>query len=284
MSHNQGLDQAEGLRRMLGPGTIRIISFISAVPPAQKNETLQNLAAALVQTGSEVHLLDASQLQDGISSCAASPSQVFLSDVTQQNVAQALATKEQNQGIYITKLSREPISQMTDQPKALENLSIALRELSPKTGFCLVDTHLDNDNPFILSELAQGDVVVLTANTIDSIKSAYAQIKALHTQLGRRSYQVLVIGASPHQAAKIQQNMSQAANRYLAVPLTSLGSIPSDEHLSRAAQLRRSVIEAFPMAGASVAFREIATRLVDNHINVTSPFSRSGSHFAKMEV
>ena len=57
MSHNQGLDQAEGLRRMLGPGTIRIISFISAVPPAQKNEILQNLAAALVQTGSEVHQL-----------------------------------------------------------------------------------------------------------------------------------------------------------------------------------------------------------------------------------
>ncbi len=281
MSHNQGLDQAAGLRRMLGPGTIRMISFVSAVPPAQKNQLLQNLAAALVKVGSEVHLLDASQSQEGISSCATAPAPVFLSDV---NAAQTLVSQEQNQGIYMSKLSREPIKQMTDQPKALENLSTALRELSPKSGFCLIDTQLDNDNPFMLSEVAEGDVVVLATNTIDSIKSAYLQIKELHTQLGRRPYQVLVINASPDQATKIQQNMSQAANLFLAVPLISLGCIPSDEHLSRAAQLGRSVIDAFPMAAASVAFREIATRLADKPMSINAPSSESDSHFAKMEA
>jgi flagellar biosynthesis protein FlhG len=271
MSHKQGLDQAEGLRRMLGPGSIRIISFVSAVSPDQKNQILQNLAAALVKVGSEVHLLDASQSHQGISSCATSPAPVFLSDI---NTAQPLVSQKQSQGIYMTKLSRAPINQMTDQPKDLENLSIALRELSPKSGFCLVDTHLDNDNPFVLPELAQGDVVVIAANTIDSIKSAYLQIKTLHSQLGRRSYQILVIDASPHQAAKIQQNMSQATNLFLAVPLTSLGSIPSDTHLSRAVQLGRSVLEAFPMADASVALRDIATRLADKPMSINTPFAK----------
>ncbi len=281
MSHNQGLDQAEGLRRLLGPGTIRIISFISAVPFTQKNQLLLNLAAALVKVGNEVHLLDASQSPEGISSCAAAPAPVFLSDV---NAAQTLVSQEQTPGIYMSKLSREPIKQMTDQPKALENLCTALAELSPKSGFCLIDTHLDNDNPFMLSEVAQGDVVVLATNTIDSIKSAYLKIKELHTQLGRRSYQLLVINASPDQATKIQQNMSQAANLFLAVPLISLGCIPADEHLSRAVQLKRSVLEAFPMAAASVAFREIATRLTDKATLINTTSSESDSHFAKMKA
>ncbi|UOA08768.1 hypothetical protein [Methylobacter sp. S3L5C] len=281
MSHNQGVDQAEGLRRLLGSGSIRIISFVSAVPSTQKNQLLQNLAAALVKVGSEVHLLDASHSPEGISSCTSVPAPVFLSDI---NAAQKLVSQEQNQGIYMSKLSREPIKQMTDQPNALKDLSMAFRELSPKSGFCLVDTQLDNDNPFLLSELAEGDVVVLATNTIDSIKSAYLQIKELHTELGRRSYQVLVINASPDQAKKIQQNLSQAANLFLAVPLISLGCIPSDEHLSRAVQLGRSVIEAFPMAAASVAFREIATKLADKPMSINPPSSMSDGHFAKMEA
>jgi flagellar biosynthesis protein FlhG len=36
--------------------------------------------------------------------------------------------------------------------------------------------------------------------------------------------------------------------------------VPADEHLTRAARLGRTVIDAFPMAGASVAFRHLAGR------------------------
>jgi flagellar biosynthesis protein FlhG len=37
-----------------------------------------------------------------------------------------------------------------------------------------------------------------------------------------------------------------------------MGSVPADEHLNRAARLGRSVIDAYPLAGASVAFRRLA--------------------------
>jgi flagellar biosynthesis protein FlhG len=43
--------------------------------------------------------------------------------------------------------------------------------------------------------------------------------------------------------------------------LEFFGSIPCDEHLSRAAKLGRSVIDAFPMSNSSTAFKEIAQRL-----------------------
>jgi flagellar biosynthesis protein FlhG len=39
-----------------------------------------------------------------------------------------------------------------------------------------------------------------------------------------------------------------------------MGSVPADEYLHRAARLGRAVVDAFPLAGASVAFRRLAGR------------------------
>jgi len=108
-SHNQGLDQAERLRRMLGPGTLRIISFIRR-PPAQRTNFTKS-RRALVQTEVRVHLLDASQLQDGISSCAASPSRVFCRMLRNKTLLRRLRLKSKAR-VSILQLSREPISQM----------------------------------------------------------------------------------------------------------------------------------------------------------------------------
>jgi flagellar biosynthesis protein FlhG len=70
----------------------------------------------------------------------------------------------------------------------------------------------------------------------------------------------LVTGASEAEAKVVYDNMSAAASRYLAVQLTSMGSVPADEYLQRAARLGRAVVDAFPLAGASVAFRQLAGR------------------------
>jgi flagellar biosynthesis protein FlhG len=58
----------------------------------------------------------------------------------------------------------------------------------------------------------------------------------------------------------IYKNIAAAASRYLALELQSIGSVPPDEHLARATRLGRTVIDAFPLAGASVAFRDLAGR------------------------
>jgi flagellar biosynthesis protein FlhG len=39
-----------------------------------------------------------------------------------------------------------------------------------------------------------------------------------------------------------------------------MGAVPADEYLQRAARLGRAVVDAFPLAGASVAFRRLAGR------------------------
>jgi flagellar biosynthesis protein FlhG len=93
-----------------------------------------------------------------------------------------------------------------------------------------------------------------------SITAAYSVIKRLSGEMGQRPFSVLVTGASEKEAQVVYRNMAAAAGRYLAVKLNSMGSVPADEHLTRAARLGRAVVEAFPMAGASVAFRRLAGR------------------------
>ncbi len=263
MASNSRVDQADGLRRLIGENSTQHIAFLSAIAAPQKNAILNNLAAALVNKGSDVHLLDASLHSQGISCIAEKPIEHYLSDVDEQNVDIDSFLFEQSKGIYFSKLSRAPVKNLGDQASVLEQLSKSLSEIKPDINFCISDIYLDNDNPFVLPELAKADVIVLTSNTADSITSAYLQIKALHAQLGRRPYHVLVVDSTLEQAKKIQHNMSQAAKVYLAVPLLSLGVIPRDDFLDRAGQMGRTVIDAFPTATSANAFRSIATQLVE---------------------
>jgi len=265
MSSNSRLDQADGLRRLISASSTKHIAFLSAVPAAQKNAILNNLAAALVNKGSDVHLLDASLNAQGISSNADQTLNRYLSDLNERDNNPSDFMFEQSRGIYFSKLSSTPINSLIQQPDKLESLSKTLVEIKPDINFCFVDVLLDNDNPFMLPALSKADIIVLTNITPDSIKSAYLQIKALHAQLGRRPYHVLMVGSTPEQATLIQNNMSQAAKLYLAVPLISLGAIPHDEFISRAAQMGKTVIDAFPTAVSAAEFRAIATKLVEEH-------------------
>jgi flagellar biosynthesis protein FlhG len=138
-------------------------------------------------------------------------------------------------------------------------LAKAFDVLVKQSGTVLVDGEF-GDNGFPVPLMSSAEIVVQVSNSATSIKAAYCLIKRLNHELGRRPFGILVTGASESEAKVVYDNMAQAASRYLAVNLTSMGSVPADEYLHRAARLGRAVVDAFPLAGASVAFRQLAGR------------------------
>lgn len=274
MSLSSGRDQADGLRRILAGQAARHLTFLSAVPAAQKNAVLLNLAAALVRAGNSVQLLDLSLSAQGISSCARPALACSLCDVALQGHAPEHAMREHAQGIRLARLSTQALRQLIDQGADLSGLSRLLGEVSPDANFWLQDADIDEDSPFVLPELSAGEVIVLVSNTPTSIKNAYAQMKEFHRQFGRQPFHLLVLGVSTAQAQMIEKNMALAVNRYLSSKLIALGSIPADEHLSRSMQLGRSIVDAFPMAQAAVAFRELAARLINARAGAPAPHKR----------
>jgi flagellar biosynthesis protein FlhG len=253
-------DQAEGLRRMLAGPKPRLVTFLSATPGDEKGAMLVNLGASLVQAGNDVLIVDACQRERGVARALEMERHVSLLQVARQECALNQVVQHAPQGFQVATLVRDGVAPPAGSDEA-RRLAKAFDVLvKGQGGIVIVDGELGRDGSFAVPMLAESEIVVQVSTSATSITNAYTLIKRLAQEFGRRPFGILVTGASEAEAEIVYDNMSQAASRYLAVTLTSMGSVPADEYLHRAARLGRSVVDAFPMAGASVAFRQLAGR------------------------
>lgn len=253
-------DQAEGLRRMLAGPKPRIVTFLSATPADDKGAMLVNLGASLAQAGNEVLIVDACRRDDGVAHRLGLERHAGLLQVARQECALSQVVQLAPQGFNVALLARDGQAPAAGSDEA-RRLSSAFGVLVKKQGgIVIVDGELDRDGGFPVPLLAESEIVIQVSTSATSITNAYGLVKRLAQALGRRPFGILVTGASEAEAKVVYDNMSAAASRYLAVTLTSMGSVPADEYLQRAARLGRSVVDAFPLAGASVAFRALAGR------------------------
>ncbi|WP_194723063.1 MinD/ParA family ATP-binding protein [Noviherbaspirillum malthae] len=258
-------DQAEGLRRMLAGPKPRVFTFLSAATPEEKGAMLVNLGASLAQAGRDVLLLDACVASEGISArLKAGRGNSLLQAAQQSRGEPALddVMQAMPQGFSVAALKRGVQKLPAAGTEGAQRLDDAFGVLTGRADIVVVDAELDGNDAFAIPALAETEIVVQASNSPASIKAAYTLIKRVNGQLGRRPFSLLVTGASDKEAQLVYQNMAQAANRYLAVKLNSMGSVPPDEHLKKAMHLGRAVVDAFPLAGASVAFRRLAGKFV----------------------
>jgi len=269
-------DQAEGLRRMLAGPQPRIVTFLSSTPSDDKGAMLVNLGASLSQAGNEVLIVDACQREYGVARRLEMERHVSLLQVARQECALNQVVQRSAQGFNVALLARD--GQAAADADEARRLAKAFDVLVKKQGgIVIVDGELKRDGSFAVPQLADSEIVVQVSTSAASITNAYGLIKRLAQELGRRPFGILVTGASEAEAKVVYDNMATAASRYLAVTLTSMGSVPADEYLHRAARLGRSVVDAFPLAGASVAFRALAGRFALPRMARQSGGARFGS-------
>ena len=284
-------DQAEGLRRMLAGPKPRIVTFLSATPQDDKGAMLVNLGASLAQSGNDVMIVDACTRDYGVAQRLGVDRGPSLLQVARQECALNQVIHPVPQGFSVVKMAHENVNKTAHQnvvpaqagiqvssssrvrqqhwAPAFAGATDEMRRLA-KTfdvlvqqssgSIIMVDGEFPDDGTFPVPIMASSEIVVQVSTSAASITNAYALIKRLSQHLGRRPFGILVTGATEAEAKVVYDNMSSAATRYLAVTLTSMGSVPADEYLHRAARLGRAVVDAFPLAGASVAFRRLAGR------------------------
>jgi len=253
---NFDFDQAEGLRRMLAGPKPRIVTFLSATEQDDKGAMLVNLGASLAHAGSDVLLVDACERGYGITRRLGIDSVHSLLSVARQECALNQVIHQAPQGFGVVTMLHGVRYDANDARRVAKTFEVLVKQ----SGIVMVDGELARDDSFPLPVMAESEIVVQVSTSAESITNAYALIKRLSQQYGRRPFGILVTNASETEAKVVYDNMATAASRYLAVQLTSMGSVPADEHLHRAARLGRSVVDAFPLAGASVAFRRLAGR------------------------
>ncbi len=256
---NFHMDQADGLRRMLATPRPRRVTLLSTLDTTERNAMLANLAASLCHVGQNAVLVDA-RLHPRMGAHLGIARKHVLLDVAHEHCALDQVLQATDQGFAFAALSNGRCPQLRKQD-AQGRVSGVLEQLSERYDTLLVDAELDEHDELPVGVLEHSQLVVHVDASAESIKSGYSLIKRLSHNLGRSQFGVLVTHAEEARARLIYANLAQTARRYLATTLTYTGSIPTDDHLSRAARLGRSVIEAFPLAMASVAFRQVAGQL-----------------------
>ena len=250
-------DQAEGLRRMLAGPKPRIVTFLSATPQDDKGAMLVNLGASLAQSGNDVMIVDACTRDYGVAQRLGVDRGPGLLQVARQECALNQVIHSVPQGFSVATMARTALASADEARRLAKTFDVLVKQAG---SIVMVDGEFGADDTFPVPIMATSEIVVQVSTSAASITNAYALIKHLSQHLGRRPFGILVTGATEAEAKVVYDNMSSAATRYLAVTLTSMGSVPADEYLHRAARLGRAVVDAFPLAGASVAFRRLAGR------------------------
>ena len=105
------------------------------------------------------------------------------------------------------------------------------------------------------------EVIVVTDGPA-SITDAYALIKLLNRDHGLFRFRVLANMVKTSQDGhNLFAKLTKVTDRFLDVALMYVGSIPVDDSVKRSVQRQRAVVEAYPRAKASLAYKSLAKKV-----------------------
>jgi len=259
-------DQAAGLRRIMAKPKPRVMSVLSAHSAQAQQRLITNLAASMVNQGNEVLVMHASEhALEHYYELDQSPT--LLNVIADQSTL-AQAVKSTSHGFSSVKLMHKNLFKKASDDHTASQLNLMFNQLAQQYDIVLVDTMLNSANVLPLDKLNESEIIIQLSRKPESITQAYSLIKQVCSELGRRSFGIIVDDSTDAQAQIVFGNIAQVAKRFMQIELEFFGAIPADSHISRASKLGRSVIDAFPFAIASTALKQIAQRLDYKHDNI----------------
>lgn len=266
-----GVDQAEGLRRLLVRNETQVITVVAGKSGIGRTSVTINLAAALARSGKDVLVLDENHAPGNLLDHLGLFAGHDLLDVAQGKCRprQALL-KAKGFGVVPAARAMHALAKLGRAEQ--QRLEEALTEVSSGVDVMLVDgampalsrVHGLTCGAAASSSLATGAALLVVVDaTASGITESYALIKRMALENARTQFEIVVNKVADEQAAlTVFENMSRVARRNLAVRLEYLGCIPQDDRLARASQLGRPVVEAFPAAVSARACLTMSEKLL----------------------
>ncbi len=263
VKHEQiNIDQASGLRRMVKPHPVRVVTIASGKGGVGKTNITVNLAIALASQGKDVTILDADLGLANIDVMLGLHSDKNLSHVMNGECELEEILLDGPNGIKIIPAS-SGVKNMAEMSAAEHaGLVSAFSQLSHDIDVLLVDTAAGISDSVVSFSRAAQEVLVIVCDEPASITDAYALIKLLSKEQGIFKFHILAnMVSGPQQGREVYDKLSKVSNRFLDVALDYLGHIPYDEHLQKAVKRQKSVIEAFPRSRSAQAFQKLSKKV-----------------------
>lgn len=266
------MDQAERLRIIKANQQIkpmaRVITVTSGKGGVGKSNTAINLAIQFRKMGKRVIILDADFGLANIEIMFGTVPKHNLCDLIYQgkNIKEIITWGPMDVG-FIS--GGSGIAGMSNLSKDYLNYIIHnLVQLDSLADIIIVDTGAGISDAVLEFLVASGEIVLITTPEPTSITDSYSLLKALsrHPRYQAETTAIKMIAnrVSKEEEGQILYNkLNAVVSRYLKIPFVYLGSVPQDDKLQQAVMQQTPVSLQNPNAKASIAYENIAGKLMD---------------------
>lgn len=248
-------DQADGLRRMMTKRSARIISVLSA-DGSPTQGWLTNLAASLYNQQHRLLLI-----QSGIAGWPDHNQSVCLQAVGEQKTTLPRAISRHALGFDRARFSENKTLTQPLSANLKTALDVIVKQIVYDYDTVMIEAQHHIEDGLTLPLMSKHELVIQMQRNEAGIKAAYTCIKRVCMQYGNQPFGVVVTAANQLQGQQYFMRLNQVCQQFLGVKLSFLGAIPNDDALQQSTAMGRSVVDAFPKAQATLAFKAVANSL-----------------------
>ena len=247
---------------MSGNNQIQVVAVTGGKGGVGKTNISVNLGVSLARLGKRVTLLDADLGLANIDVLLALKPIHNLKDVVSGNCRLEDVLLKGPGGINVVPAASGLQEMVRLGTKEHAGLITAFSEIAHLMDVLLIDTAAGISDEVMSFLCASQEILVVVCNEPTSITDAYALIKVLNQRYGIDRVRVLInMVRSDEGGLKVFNKLQKVTDRFLDVTLLFAGSISYDNHVRRAVQKQRAVVDLYPTSKISEDFLRLAQQV-----------------------